>query len=101
VRGAGLVTKYLRGAHASKLAVCGMREEEGELARTAEFGAARANYETYIYVCPALQRSVSVIVVVCQLNGCDMQPRTSKHPLWHIPQRCSMNTQPLSRPIHD
>jgi hypothetical protein len=47
VRGAGLVTKYLRGAHASKLAVCGMREEEGELARTAEFGAARANYETY------------------------------------------------------
>ena len=54
-----------------------------------------------IKVFPALRRSVSVIVDVCQLNGCDMQHTTSKHPVWHIPPICSMNTPPLSKSIHN
>jgi hypothetical protein len=55
----------------------------------------------HIHVCPVLWRSVySVIVDVCQLNGCDMQHTTSKHPMWYIPPRCSRNTPPLSKDLY-
>jgi hypothetical protein len=46
VSGAGLDTKQLGGAHASKLAVCGGKRGGGELARTAKSGGTRANYGT-------------------------------------------------------